>query len=132
MRTGGQEENLVRLGEVVIGAALKVHSHLGPGLLEGIYETCLIHELRTRGLTVESQRVLPVIYEGLVLDSAFRLDVLVEDQVVLEVKAVAQLLPIHKAQLITYLKLGNCPLGYLMNFNEVHLKNGIKRVSREV
>jgi GxxExxY protein len=88
MRTGGQEENLVRLGEVVVGAALKVHSRLGPGLLEGIYETCLIHELRTQGLTVESQRVLPVIYEGLVLHSAFRLDVLVDNQVVLEVKAV--------------------------------------------
>jgi GxxExxY protein len=112
MRTGGQEEALVSLGETVIGAALKVHSHLGPGLLENIYETCLVHELRTRGLKIESQRVLPVIYEGPVLDSAFRLDILVENQLVLEIKAVAQLLPIHKAQLITYLRLGNYPLGY--------------------
>ena len=132
MRTRGQEENLVDLGESIIGAALKVHSHLGPGLLESVYEICLIHELRTRGLVVESQRVLPVVYAGLVLDSAFRLDVLVENLVVLEVKAVAALLPIHKAQLINYLKLGNYPLGYLMNFNEVHLKNGIKRVVREI
>ena len=132
MRTRGHEENLVDLGESIIGAALKVHSHLGPGLLESVYEICLIHELRTRGLVVESQRVLPVVYAGLVLDSAFRLDVLVENLVVLEVKAVAALLPIHKAQLINYLKLGNYPLGYLMNFNEVHLKNGIKRVVREI
>ena len=132
MRTGGQEENLVRLGEVVIGATLKVHSHLGPGRLEGICETCLVHELRTRGLGVESQRVLPVVYEGIVLDAAFRLDVLIENQVVLEVKAVAQLLPIHKAQLISYLKLGNYPLGYLLNFNDVHMKHGIERVSREL
>lgn len=132
MRTRGQEENLVDLGEAIIGAAIKVHSHLGPGLLESVYEICLIHELRTRGLVVESQRVLPIVYEGLVLDSAFRLDVLVENLVVLEIKAVAALQPIHKAQLISYLKLGNYPLGYLMNFNEVHLKNGIKRVVREI
>jgi GxxExxY protein len=130
MRTGGQEENLIALGEAIIGAALKVHSHLGPGLLESIYESCLVHELSKQGLAVEAQRSLPVTYDGIVLNSAFRIDLLVENQVVLEIKAVAQLLPIHKAQLIS--KLGNYPLGYLLNFNEVHLKHGIKRVSREI
>ncbi len=128
MRTGGQEESLIKLGESIIGAAIKVHSHLGPGLLESVYEACLVHELRQRGLAVEAQRIVPVQYEGLVLDSAFRLDVLVEDRVVLEIKSVNQLLPIHKAQLISYLRLGNFPLGYLMNFNEVHMRQGIKRV----
>lgn len=128
MRTGGQEESLVKLGESIIGAALKVHSHLGPGLMESVYEACLVHELRQQGLAVETQRVLPIQYEGLVLDAAFRLDVLVEDRIVLEIKSVNQLLPIHKAQLISYLRLGNFPLGYLMNFNEVHMRQGIKRV----
>jgi GxxExxY protein len=132
MRTRGQEESLIALGEAIIGAALRVHSHLGPGLLESIYESCLVHELSKQGLAVEAQRSLPVTYDGIVLNSAFRIDVLVENQVVLEIKAVAQLLPIHKAQLISYLKLGNFPLGYLLNFNEVHMKHGIKRVSREI
>ena len=132
MRTGGQEENLVVLGETIIGAALKVHSHLGPGLLESVYEACLIHELCQQGLAVEAQRVLPICYNGLVLDSALRLDILVENLVVLEIKAAAQLLPIHKAQLISYLRLGNFPLGYLLNFNEVHMRQGIKRVAREI
>jgi len=128
MRTGGQEENLVKLGESIIGAAIKVHSHLGPGLLEGVYEACLVHELRQQGLAVETQRVLPIQYEGLILDVAFRLDILVEDRVVLEIKSVNQLLPIHKAQLISYLRLGGYPLGYLLNFNVVHMREGIKRV----
>ena len=128
MRTGGQEESLIKLGESIIGAAIKVHSHLGPGLLESVYEACLVHELRQQGLAVETQCVLPIQYEGLVLDSAFRLDVLVEDQAVLEIKSVNQLLPIHKAQLISYLRLGDYPLGYLLNFNVVHMREGIKRV----
>jgi GxxExxY protein len=128
MRTGGQEEHLIKLGESIIGAAIKVHSHLGPGLLESVYETCLVYELRRKGLAVETQRVLPIQYEDLVVDSALRLDILVEDQVVLEIKSVNQLQPIHKAQLISYLRLGSFPLGYLMNFNEVHMRDGIKRV----
>lgn len=128
MRTGGQEEHWNSLGESIIGAAIKVHSHLGPGLLEGVYETCLVHELRRRGFVVETQRVLPIRYEDLVVDSALRLDVLVENLVVLEIKSVNQLQPIHKAQLISYLRLGKYPLGYIMNFNEVHMRDGIKRV----
>lgn len=128
MRTGGQEENLTRLGKVIIGAAIKVHTYLGPGLLESVYEACLVHELRRGGLTVETQRVLPIQYEDLKLDSALRLDVLVENLVVLEIKSVDQLQPIHKAQLISYLRLGAYPLGYLINFNEVHMRDGIKRV----
>lgn len=117
-----------KLGESIIGAAIKVHSHLGPGLLESVYETCLVHELRRKGFTVATQRVLSIVYEDLVVDSALRLDILVEDQVVLEIKSVNQLQPIHKAQLISYLRLGDFPLGYLMNFNEVHMRDGIKRV----
>ena len=128
MRTGGQEEHLIKLGESIIGAAIKVHSHLGPGLLESVYETCLVYELHRKGLAVETQCVLPIRYEDLVVDSALRLDILVEDQVVLEIKSVNQLQPIHKAQLISYLRMGNFPLGYLMNFNEVHMRAGIKRV----
>lgn len=128
MRTGGQEESLVKSGESIIGAAIKVHSHLGPGLLESVYEACLVHELRQQGLAVETQRVLPIQYEGLILDVVFRLDILVEDRVVLEIKSVNQLLPIHKAQVISYLRLGGYPLGYLLNFNVVHMREGIKRV----
>lgn len=132
MRTGGQEEKLVELGERIIGAALKVHSNLGPGMLESVYEICLAHELRKRGFAVEQQKPVSVVYDGLVLDSAYRLDLLVESQVVIEVKAVAGILPVHKAQLISYLKLGDFPLGYLMNFNEVHMKHGIKRLVKEI
>mgnify|MGYP001764935749 CR=1 FL=1 len=128
MRTGGQEEHLTKLGQSIIGAAIKVHSHLGPGLLESVYEACLVYELRRMGLTVETQRMLSIQYEDLVLDSALRLDILVEGQIVVEVKSVNQLQPIHKAQLISYLRLGNFPLGYLMNFNEVHMRDGVKRV----
>lgn len=128
MRTGGQEEHLTKLGQSIIGAAIKVHSHLGPGLLESVYEACLVYELSRMGLTVETQRMLSIQYEDLVLDSALRLDILVEGQIVVEVKSVNQLQPIHKAQLISYLRLGNFPLGYLMNFNEVHMRDGVKRV----
>jgi GxxExxY protein len=116
------------LGDGILGCAMKVHSALGPGLLESTYEVCLLHELKKLGLRSERQVVLPVNYDGLILDAGYRLDLLVMDLVVIELKVVEKLLPIHTAQLLSYLKLGNRKLGYLLNFNVVHMRDGIKRV----
>jgi GxxExxY protein len=113
----------------VVDAAIKVHTSLGPGLLESVYEACLAHELGQRGLRVERQISLPVRYAGIVIEAGLRLDLLVEQCVVIEVKAVETLLPVHTAQLLTYLKLGGYPLGLLLNFNVPHLKQGIKRLA---
>ena len=115
------------LTEEIIGCAIKVHRVLGPGLLESAYEVCLVHELRKAGLKAERQVALPVIYEGLRLDADYFIDILVEDTVVIELKSVEHILPIHEAQLLTYLKLANKKLGLLINFNVTLLKNGIKR-----
>ena len=115
------------LSEKIIGCAIKVHRTLGPGLLESTYEVCLVHELKKAGLKVERQVSLPVIYDGIKLDAGYQLDVLVEDAVIVELKSVENLLPIHEAQLLTYLKLANKKLGLLINFNVTLLKNGIKR-----
>ena len=112
----------------VVEAALAVHSALGPGLLEGVYEICLFHELQKRGLKAERQVNLPVIYDGLILEAGLRLDMLVEDALVLELKAVEVILPVHLAQVLTYLKLSGRRLGLLMNFNVARIKDGIKRV----
>ena len=112
----------------VVDAALAVHSALGPGLLEGVYEICLFHELQKRGLKVQRQVSLPVIYDGLSLEEGFRLDMLVEDALVLELKAIEEIAPIHLAQLLTYLKLSGRRLGLLITFNVVRIKEGIKRV----
>lgn len=112
----------------VIGAAIEVHRELGPGLLESAYETCLVYELRQRKVEVERQIVQPVFYKGLQLECGYRLDLLVEDQVIVELKAVETILPIHQAQLLTYLKLRQRRLGLLINFNVTLLKNGIKRL----
>jgi GxxExxY protein len=117
-----------RLTGTIIGAAMKVHSVLGPGLLESAYETCLIHELRKQGLAVAAQVALPVEYDGVRLDAGYRIDLLVEDRVIVELKAVDQLLPIHQAQMLSYLKLSGKRVGLLINFNVVHLKHGIKRM----
>jgi GxxExxY protein len=110
----------------VIACALKVHTAIGPGVLESVYQTCLVHELQKAGLGVHAQVALPVEYDGLRLESGF--DLLVENTVIVELKCVEALLPIHKAQLLTYLRLANKPLGLLLNFNVVHLREGIKRV----
>jgi GxxExxY protein len=121
----------VELNEIsgeIIAAALKVHSAIGPGVLESVYQTCLLHELQQRGLNVASQVVLPVHYDNLKLDSGYRIDLLVENRIIVELKCVETLMPIHKAQLLTYLRLANKPLGLLLNFNVVHLRDGIKRV----
>jgi len=120
-----------RLNEIsgeIIDAAMAVHSTLGAGLLERIYETCLQHELIKRGIHTQAQIQLPVYYDGLTLDAGYRLDLLIEGAVIVELKSVEKLLPIHQTQLLTYLKLTNKSLGLLINFNTVHLKNGIKRM----
>ncbi|HZH34787.1 MAG TPA: GxxExxY protein [Pyrinomonadaceae bacterium] len=120
--------DLNRISGAIIDSAMKVHTALGAGLLESVYEACLAHELRKRGLRVETQVALPVFYEGVKIDAGYRIDLLVESSVIVELKAVEQIAPIHQAQLLTYLKLSGKKLGLLINFNTVHLKNGIKRL----
>jgi GxxExxY protein len=121
-------EEANRLSNVIIGAAIAVHRELGPGLLESAYEACLKYELAQQGLRVENQVPQPVIYKGIHLDCGYRLDLLVEDLVIVELKTVESLQPIHDAQLLTYLKLKKRWLGLLINFNVPILKNGIKRL----
>lgn len=112
----------------IIGAAIEVHKTIGPGLLESAYEECLAFELRSRGLEFHRQSSLPVTYKGVRLDCGYRIDLLVEDAVIVEIKTVDSLQPIHEAQLLTYLKLGSWTVGLLLNFNVPVLKNGIKRM----
>ena len=119
-----------RVARQIVDSACAVHTALGPGLLESVYEQCLSHELGLRGLIVRRQVGLPVTYKGIVLDAGFRLDLLVEDMVIVEIKAVETLLPIHQAQLLTYLKLSGLQLGLLINFNVTLIKNGIRRIVR--
>ncbi|MDQ2667217.1 MAG: GxxExxY protein [Gemmatimonadota bacterium] len=107
---------------------MKVHTILGPGLLESAYETCLAHELRKRGLSVESQVHMPVFYDGVRVELAYRIDLVVEEVVIVEIKAISKLVAIHEAQLLSQLKLSTYKLGLLINFHEAHLKNGIKRL----
>ncbi len=116
------------IGKSVIGAAIEVHRELGPGLLEGSYERCLVHELGLRGLRAERQCCQPIVYKGLKLEEGYRLDVFVEGSIVLELKAVSALTSLHRAQLITYLKLSGCTLGYLINFNVERLVDGLERI----
>ena len=116
------------LTERIIGAAIEVHRHLGPGLLESAYEECLAWELRQSSLSIARQVFLPVVYKQLRLDHAYRLDLVVENQVVLEIKAVERLHGIHEAQLLTYLRLMRLPTGLVLNFNSLVLKDGIRRV----
>ena len=116
------------LSKEILGAAIEVHSHLGPGLLESAYEECLCRELSIRGLTFERQKPLAVSYKGVKLDCGYRLDVVVGGLVILELKAVDQIETIHEAQLLTYLKLSTLKLGILINFNVPLLKSGIKRI----
>jgi GxxExxY protein len=116
------------VGQSIVDAAFQVHSALGPGLLESAYELCLEHEIALRGLKVERQVPLPVIYRGLDIESAYRIDLLVDAKVIVEVKAVETELPVHKAQLMTYLRLASLRLGYLINFNVPVIRQGIRRV----
>lgn len=116
-----------QLSNVVIGAAIDVHKTLGPGLLESAYEICLCHELGLRGIQYQQQLKLPVKYKNVSLNCGYRLDILVENRIVIELKSVEKLLPIHDAQLLTYLRLGDWPLGIIFNFNVPLLKDGIRR-----
>jgi GxxExxY protein len=117
-----------RISGEIVDAAYKVHSKLGPGLLESVYEVCLAHELITRGLSVQKQVQLPVLYDGITLDGGLRLDLIVEDLVIVELKAVEVMHSVYEAQVLTYLKLTGKRVGLLVNFNVSSIKNGIKRL----
>lgn len=115
------------LSRDIIGAAMKVHTALGPGLMEKAYEACLAHELRKGGFEVQRQVLLPLVYDGIEMDEAYRLDLLVNDLVIVELKTVEAISPLHEAQIIAYLKLSKKPLGLIINFKITHLRDGIKR-----
>jgi GxxExxY protein len=117
-----------QLSNKIIGAAIEVHKAIGPGLLESAYEECLCHELNLRGIFYERQRPLPLEFKGKKLDCTYRLDVVVEKQVILELKSCERIEPIHEAQLLTYLKLSGLHLGLILNFNVVVMRDGIKRI----
>lgn len=117
------------LSNIIIGAAIDVHTALGPGLLESAYKECLLYVLRKEGLKVEKEKPMPLVFEEVKLDCGYRIDLLVEDKVVIEIKSVESLNDVHLAQILTYLKLGDFKLGLLINFNVVLLKKGIKRVA---
>lgn len=121
-------EKLNKLSYKIIGLVYKVHSELGPGLLESTYEICLEYELIKTGLKVERQKALPVIYDEMKLEEGYRIDLLVENSIILELKSVDDIAPIHKAQLMTYLKLSGLKLGLLLNFNVRDMKEGINRI----
>ena len=123
-----QKERLNKITETIIGVAINVHRTLGPGLLESAYEACVAFDLGEAGLSVERQKALPVRYKGVSLDCGYRLDLLVEKEIIVELKSVDRLLGIHKAQLMSYLKLSGCKLGLLINFNVQVLKDGLVRV----
>lgn len=116
------------LGKRIIGAAIEVHKELGPGLHESTYERCLVHELKLNGIQAVRQKAQPITYKGLELEEGYRIDILVEEKIVLELKAVKELDDVHLAQLLTYLKLSKIHLGFLINFNVPKLKDGLKRV----
>jgi GxxExxY protein len=120
------------LTETVIGACIEVHRHTGPGLLESAYEQCLCKELTLKGISYSTQLPLPIKYKGMVLDCGYRIDLLVEGRLLVELKAIEKLLPIHEAQLLTYLRLGGWQIGLLINFNVPILTNGIKRLANNL
>ncbi|MFH6943912.1 GxxExxY protein [Flavobacterium sp. FlaQc-52] len=128
-----ESENLISQDELdaitykIIGLAIEVHRQLGPGLLESAYQECLYYEIVNSGLTVEKQKALPILYKDIKLDHGYRIDLLVENKIVIELKTVEAFTDVHFAQILTYLKLGNYPLGLLINFNSKILKNNIKR-----
>jgi len=126
--TKGTKERALVVSQAIIGAAIEVHRQLGPGLLESVYELALCRELWLRGLRVERQVPVPVTYKGAELESQIRLDLLVESVVVVEIKAADRLAPVHRAQLLTYLKLTGNPVGLLFNFNVELLKHGMRRI----
>jgi GxxExxY protein len=116
------------IGHAIIGAAIKVHSVVGPGLLESAYETCLLYELEKQGLPVLRQVMIPIRYEELTIDNGYRVDLLVGEQVLVELKAVEAILPVHRGQLLSYLRLGGFRLGYLLNFHVARMRDGVVRM----
>jgi GxxExxY protein len=127
-RKKGEKMDIKGIGGQIIDASIKVHRALGPGLMESAYQACLAFELQQRGLRVETEVVLPINYEGLSITAGYRLDMVVEDSIIIENKSVEQLLPIHQAQLLTYLRLRDFRLGYLINWNVPLIKDGIHRM----
>ena len=123
-----KKEKIDRITKAIIGCAIDIHRALGPGLLESAYEACLVFDLAAKGFKVEQQKPLPVIYKGVKLDCGYRMDLVVDGEVVIELKSVDGLMPIHKAQLLSYLKLSKCMAGLLINFNVKILKDGIQRI----
>ena len=121
-------QELNALTERIIGLAIKVHKALGPGLLESTYEICFAYELEKNGFKVERQKVLPVVYEGISIECGYRIDLMINGKIILELKSIEKCLPIHEAQLLSYLKLSGCKLGLLLNFNTKYLKDGIVRL----
>ncbi|MGE0079346.1 MAG: GxxExxY protein [Bacteroidales bacterium] len=120
--------NIEEIFKKILDCSFQVHTALGPGLLESAYEECLYYELIQIGLKVEKQKALPLVYKDVRLETGYRIDLIVENSIIIEIKAVDSLSDIHLAQILTYLKLSNCKLGLLVNFNVKHLKDGIKRV----
>jgi len=116
----------------IVDSAIRIHTRLGPGMLEAAYEACLEYELTKRSLMVRKQVPMPLRYDDLTLDVGYRIDMVIEDAVLIELKTVQQLLPVHKAQLLTYLRSGDYRLGFLLNFNTVHMRDGIKRVVNQL
>jgi GxxExxY protein len=123
-----ERDRLDQITRQIIGAAIEVHRAVGPGLLESAYQACLAYEVRQRGLKVEEQVALPVLYKDVRLDCGYRMDLLVEDSVIVEIKAVEQLCPIHDAQLLSYLRIAHKQVGLLINFHNRVLKDGLKRI----
>jgi len=122
------DAEIERIAKIIVDSAYRVHSALGPGLLESVYEHCLVVELMARGLKVERQVIVPIIYRDTRIEQGLRLDLLVEGKIVIENKSVEKLISLHESQIITYLKLANKRLGFLINFNVDYIKNGIKRI----
>ncbi len=120
------------IGTIILDCAFKIHKALGPGLLESTYQACLVYELNKTGLSIEVEKALPVIYDGIKLEAGYRIDILVENKIIIELKSVETLNDVHLAQILTYLKLADKRLGYLINFNVKHLKQGIKRVANNL
>lgn len=115
------------LSNTIIGCIIEVHKNLGPGLLESTYERCLAYELNAKGLKFETQKEIPIDYKGIRLDAGYRIDIIVENNIILELKSVEKILPIHEAQILTYMKLAEVKVGLLINFNVLKVKDGIKR-----
>ena len=124
-------DDLNELTGAIIGAAIEVHRNLGPGLLESAYESCLLWELRQEGLKVEPQVPVPIRYKGLQLDAGYRIDILVQDRIIVELKAIDKIQPIHTAQVLTYLKMTNLKMALILNFNVELMRSGIKRIINE-